>query len=163
MINKEISKNRRIKSRKLKSYLFFLGRACYWLIINTMFGLFPLIIALLLKIIITDTKLPFEQISEGGLLLFFCVAISASVMTDYLFSSINLPKTLDFIFYFIPFGLALVASVIFSQLFFLKDLSDQTTNLLVVMQYIILLLTLMYCLTIKTIIFVRSKANPSSI
>ncbi|PTB96461.1 hypothetical protein C9994_07255 [Marivirga lumbricoides] len=135
-------------------------KTLFWLITGIFYGLLPIGIIFLLQYFNPSIQYSIDDILKEGILIFFCVAISASVMVDYIFVSKKLPKWIEFTLYGFPWALVVIASITYSQLV-INNLS--VTNLLldrfVHMQFFVLTLTLIYVLVVKTIIFISSKVN----
>ena len=127
-------------------------KAFFWLITNGFFGLFTLIVIIFFQLFIPDVSITMEKILEEGVLLFFCVAISASAMVDYIFIETKFPKYIEFGFYACPLVFLIFSSLVFSQLFFHQNQSYNLDKLMGV-QTIIMVLTGVYCLSLKTIVF----------
>ncbi|NET34617.1 MAG: hypothetical protein F6K19_21750 [Cyanothece sp. SIO1E1] len=135
-----------------KSFL----KALFWLLINWFFGLFTLIVSIFFQSFIPNVAVTMEKVIEEGVLLFFCVAISAAAMVDYIFVKPKFPKYIEFGFYACPFVCLVFSSLVFSQLFFHQNQSYNLDKLITV-QTIIIVLTVFYCLGLKTIIFVSES------
>lgn len=135
-------------------------KSLYWLLTGIFYGLLPLGIIFILKLV--DSSIPYniDNIINEGILIFFSVAISASVMVDYIFVPKKLPKWIEFVLYGFPWGLVLISSIVYSQLV-LNDFTNSNLNLnnLILLEFFVLGMTLVYVLIVKTIIFLSSKMS----
>lgn len=140
----------------MKSFL----KSVYWLITGSFYGLLPLGIIFILKLV--DTSIPYsiDNIVNEGILIFFSVAISASVMVDYIFVPKKLPKWIEFILYGFPWALVFISSIVYSQLV-INNITSSNINLnnLILLEFFLLAMTLVYVLIVKTIIFLSLKMN----
>lgn len=138
-----------ISNRVTKS----ISKTFYWFVINSFFGLCPVLIAILFYLINpVDYALNPRKIIEEGTILFFCAAICASTMVDYILSKKNLKKHIEFIIYAAPFCLLLFISLVFAQLFF-SDGKQENLETLLVLQNITIAATLLYVFILKTTVF----------
>jgi hypothetical protein len=135
-------------------------KSIFWLITGSFYGLLPLGIIFLIQYFNPSITYSIDTILTEGVLIFFCIAISASVMVDYIFVSKKLPKWVEFVLYGYPWALVFIASITYSQLI-INNLSNQNILIdkFINMQFFVLVLTLIYVLIVKTIIFISNKVT----
>jgi len=136
--------------RGLDPFYKALLKSLYWLFTNTFFGLLSVILIFLIQTINPGNDYNYYKIVEEGVLLFFCVAMSASVIIDYIFISPRLPKYIEFILYFFPSICTIVSSVLFGQLFF-GESDNLNNNAIVLINVVTIFFTIVYCIVLKSI------------
>jgi hypothetical protein len=133
-------------------------KSLYWLGLSVFYGLVPVGIAFFVKYIDNDFVFTFDYITENGLLIFFCIAISASVMVDYIFLNKKFPKWAEYILYAYPWFLVVISSILYSLLLLSQQgKASPDLNKLLILQIIILIFTFIYTIIIKTIVFLNNK------
>ena len=139
-----------------KAQVFFksFGKTIYWLSINTLFGLSPLLIAFIISIASPKLEVSIIKILDEGSILFFCAAISGATMVDYIFSKYKFPKYIEAGLYLTPPFILLVGGIIFTHLHFHDDVFPEFNNCILI-QNVIIFLSLFYCGTIKIIHFIK--------
>lgn len=76
------------------------GNTLTWFVINTIFGLLPIFV--LKSGTIIGYKFNYDEIVKDGVILFYCSAISASVLVDFLSSEFRLKKIYESLITGIP-------------------------------------------------------------
>lgn len=137
------------------------GKTVVWLLISSFYGLLPIGIIFLLKWFNPSITYSFSNIVDEGILIFFCIALSSSVTVDYLFNTKKFPKWLDFILYGFPWFLVFIASIVFSQMAINRFSTDLNLDVekLIDLQFFIIILTLIYVIIVKTIVFYTRKTQ----
>lgn len=130
----------------------------WWLINNSFFGLAPLIIASILYFVKGQSLANLSKMIDEGIILFFCAAICGSAMVDYTLCEKRFKKRNEYIINVSPYILLLVIGVIFSELFS-SSISVVQRNKLILWQYVIIVISLIYVFIIKTVIFISEEKN----
>jgi len=123
-----------------------------WLAINSFFGLAPLVIAGFLSIMKNSSGLSFTKIIEEGLILFFCAALCASAMVDYIMAEKKFEKIIEAIIYLAPSVLLFFTALVFTQLFS-SEITPLERQSLLVFQNITIGFSFLYVFIIKTVVF----------
>lgn len=124
-----------------------------WLVFNTVLGVVPLLIMIFIDVVLITMEIDYyKEIVENGLILFLCVSVSGSVMVDHLFMKKRFSKSIEFLISAFPLILTIITSLTFTMLFFYSDKLIFDKALLLNLQYFIVVLTIVYCLFMKTLI-----------
>jgi hypothetical protein len=137
----------------MKSFL----KAVFWLLVSVFYGLLPLGIIFFQQLFDTSIVFTVDGVLKEGILIFFCVALSSSVMVDYIFTPKKLPKWIEFVMYGYPWILVSMASLVYSQSVITQSGDSINWNILIGLQFFIMLLTVIYTLIVKSIIFQSLK------
>jgi hypothetical protein len=125
-----------------------------WALLNTLFGLTPLWFILSGKLF--KIQIEYQDIIKDGVIAFFCIAIVASVLIDFLISKLSYTKIVQLVIYVTPFILAGVVYVLFT-----KCQSTQATKEVIIMfkklQMHIVWVSILYCLTIKFALYLNEE------
>jgi hypothetical protein len=129
-------------------------RSLHWVLINSLFGLSPIILGFGLSLIFLSISFSITEIIASGAVLFFCATITGSAMVDYILSDYRFSKIIDSNLYFIPLSIVFFAAVLFVQLSFRPE-AKPNIDILLKTQNFIIFVTFMYCFILKTVLFIK--------
>ena len=129
-------------------------RSFTWTLLTTLLGLIQLWITISVSYVLTHISYSMWGALQEGALLFFIMAITTAITTDYHFTNeFRIPQWIrGIIFTLFPFLIGVFVSGIYVALY-ISDPSQIDRPRLVLIQCAIIILTIMYALAAKSIMF----------
>jgi len=136
-------------------------KACKWFLINSAFGLFPLLFMAFVAFM-SDGRVGSLQVDhliyEGGILLFVMIALMGAVMVDYLLSGFENSGISVFVFYIFPILILGFVTTEF-MLICTKNIEKEVFAVNSWTTIIVIVLSFLYSTLVKADLFLREDAR----
>ncbi len=148
----------------LTEFLKCVGSSILWLILNLLYGLFPLLLLEYVGSIALDSnssnvsKEELNNLIRECSILFVCCVIMGAATIDLLFARGRMNKTIVFILCFLSFAPLVLVAITYIVLILNKN-NDHNFNNLMSFQTVAIWYSCIFCVVTKSYLFINEEKN----